>query len=109
MLLCGKCWMCLCPREKAEQTQMRWCKSARHNLMLHIARRISNKHGGARQKTCQTLARVVAVGWILYGASVYKLSDRDFHDVEKLHRAPEVHKKRGAVQICATTYNKGCK
>ncbi|KAH6942750.1 hypothetical protein HPB50_009813 [Hyalomma asiaticum] len=55
--------------------------------MLHMVRRISNKHGGARQNACQTLAKAVAVGRILYGAPVYDFSNRDLHDIEKLHRA----------------------
>ncbi|KAH6937244.1 hypothetical protein HPB50_026049 [Hyalomma asiaticum] len=44
-------------------------------------------HGGARQNACQTLAKAVAVGRILYGAPVYDFSNRDLHDIEKLHRA----------------------
>ncbi|KAH6935789.1 hypothetical protein HPB50_010056 [Hyalomma asiaticum] len=55
--------------------------------MLHMVRRISNKHGGARQNACQTLAKAVAVGRILYGAPVYDFYNRDLHDIEKLHRA----------------------
>lgn len=55
--------------------------------LLHMVRRISSKYGGARQKACQTLAKAVAVGRILYGAPVYEFSERDLSDIEKLHRA----------------------
>ncbi|XP_040063382.1 uncharacterized protein LOC120837834 [Ixodes scapularis] len=66
-----------------------WTKHLRKHWspLLHTIRRVSNKYGGARQQSCQTLARATAVGRILYGTPAYDCTPTLLRDIERLHRA----------------------
>lgn len=73
--------------------------------MLKLIERLSNKHGGANQKACLTMARAVAIGTLAYGAPVYELNKTNTKHIQVLHRATlrtitglPIHTKKAALE-----------
>lgn len=69
------------PRIWLTQLKQKW------KPMLHLIRRLSNKYGGAQQRSCLTMARAVAIGMLTYGAPVYDLNKTHNKFLNVLHRA----------------------